>query len=322
MTLSQIAKEANVSVSTVSKAFSDSTEISKDTKEMIIEISKKLGCYEKYYKPKYEKKLIAVICPELLGIHYSQMVSCIGDDVFSRGGTTLISVSNFSPKRQAELIDYYIKFANADGIIVIEPVDEIKADSDIPIIQIALNGDSKNVHCITMDIKDALNEAISLIKSYGHKKIGFIGEKHTLTELGFFEKHMAENGMEVFSKYISVNEFRFYDCGYYGIDKLIKSGNLPSVVFAAYSHIAVGILQRLNEEHLRIPEDISVICMDDIAVSPYNDTDLTCIKIHLDELCSEAIHLLYRTFTKRYTISKHTITVRREFHLGKSLKHT
>lgn len=322
MTLSQIAKAANVSVSTVSKAFSDSSEISKETKDMIIEISKQLGCYEKYYKPKYDKKLIAVICPELLGVHYSQMVTYIEKDVALRNGTTVISVTDFSPSKQDELIDYYVNFAHADGIIVIEPVSEINKSTDIPIVQIALNRDSRNVHCITMDVNNALDEAIRKIKEFGHKKIGFIGDKYTTNELDLIKKHISANELELQEKYISVNEYRFFDCGYYGMDKLIREKSLPTVVFAAYSHIATGILQRLNEEHISVAEEISVICMDDIAVLPYNSPDLSCIRMHLDELCSEAIHLIYRIFSKRYTFSKHTITVKREFYQGETLKKT
>ena len=122
MTLAKIAKLANVAVSTVSKAFSDSPEISKETKEQIMKIAKETGCYEKYYKPKYNKKLIAVICPEVQGVHYTQMATYLEKRITQRGGTMLLSVSNFSPEKKAELIDYYIKYAHAEGIIVVEPV--------------------------------------------------------------------------------------------------------------------------------------------------------------------------------------------------------
>ena len=53
MNLSKLAQLANVSVSTVSKAFSDSKEISEQTKELIFSVAKDNGCFDKYYKPKY-----------------------------------------------------------------------------------------------------------------------------------------------------------------------------------------------------------------------------------------------------------------------------
>ncbi len=319
MTLAQLAKLANVSISTVSKAFSGSNEISPQTRDKILKCARENGCYEKYYKPKYERKLIAVICPELLGVHYSQMASCIERDINERGGTTLISVSNFSYKQQCELIDYYIQFAHADGIILIEPVGKLKSSYDIPIVQIALNGDTGNAHSITMDIADALDEAILMLKNNGHKHIGFIGEKYTENEEAYFKHHMHKNNMDVSSKYVCISDHRFYDCGYYGVEQFLTQERLPTAIIAPYSHVAVGVVQRLREACKRIPEDVSVICMDDISISPYNPVDLTCIQMHLSEICKEATHLLYRIFSKRYTISKHTITVKRALHYGKSV---
>ncbi len=319
MTLAKIAKMANVAVSTVSKAFSDSPEISANTKALIIKIAKETGCYEKYYKPKYNKKLIAVICPEVLGIHYSQMITYLENKISHRGDTMLLAVSNFSPEKQDELINYYAKYAHADGIIVIEPVGKIKAATDVPIIQIGLEKSSGEVHAIFADLGDALSQSINLLLKLGHKNIGFIGEKNTAKEYDFFRNTAAGCGVKMQSRYVSINEHRFQDCGYHGIDEMIKGGSPPSAVFAAYSHIAAGILQRLSEEQLRVPEDISVICLDDISTTPYGNIHLSCIKMHIEELCSEAIHLLYRILAKHHSVSKHTITVERQFFEGESI---
>lgn len=319
MNLSKIAKIAGVSVSTVSKAFSESKEIGVATKEAIFKIAREEGCFEKYYKPKYAKKLIAVICPELLGIHYSQMATYIEKTVTERGDTILISFSNFSGKAQRELINYFAKFANVDGIIVIEPVEKIEITSDIPIVQISLTDGPANVHCINVDMCPALDKSIKLLRSYGHSKIGFIGEKYTETEYGLYKEYMKKNLQEINPDYISINNNRFYDCGYYGMDEIIRREKLPTVIYAAYSHIAVGILQRLKEDNIKVPEDISIICMDDINSAPYLDVEMSCIKMHIDELCSEAIRLLYRSFDSRYGKTKYMITVEREFIIGKSI---
>lgn len=319
MTLAKIAKMANVAVSTVSKAFSDSPEISSETKALIMKIAKENGCYEKYYKPKYNKKLIAVICPEVLGIHYSQMATYLEEKISKRGDTTLLAVTNFSHEKQDELINYYSKYARADGIIVIEPVGKIKATTDVPIIQIGLEKSSGEVHAIFADMGDALSRSINLLLKLGHQDIGFIGEKNTSKEYDLFHNTATGCGVVMKPEYVSINEHRFQDCGYYGIDKMIKNGKMPTAVFAAYSHIAVGIMQRLSEKQLRVPEDISVICLDDIRTTPYGNIHLSCIKMHIEELCSEAIHLLYRILAKHHSVSKHTITVERQFFEGESI---
>jgi len=319
VTLAKIAKLANVAVSTVSKAFSDSPEISKETKEQIMKIAKETGCYEKYYKPKYSKKLIAVICPEMLGNQYAQMATFLEQKITQRDGTMLLSVSNFSPEKQGELIEYYSKFAHADGIIVVEPVAKIKASADVPIVQISLEKENGDVHAIFADMGDALSKSINKLKKYGHQNFGFIGEKYTVKEFEQFRNTAARCGVTIHPKHTSVNEYRFHDCGYYGIDEMIKRRSLPTAVYAAYSHIAVGILQRLNEEQIKVPEDISVVCLNDISGVPYGNLNVSCIKMQLEEICSETIHLLYRILAKRQRVSKHTITVERQFSEGETI---
>lgn len=319
MNLSKLAKICGVSVSTVSKVFSESGEISGETKQRVIAAAKEHGCFEKYFKPKYKKKLIAVVCPEVLGIHYSEMLTYMEEIISAAGDTMIVSVGNFSKEKQDELLEYYVNFAHADGIIVIEPTKKIHIKTDTPIVQIGMNNESSQVHCVDVNIRPAMKKAFMKLISLGHKKIGFIGEKNTDVEYAYFEQGFKGTPLLPDEKYVSVNDKRFYDCGYYGMDELIKSGNAPTAVFAAYSHIAVGILKRLNEENLSVPDDISIICMDDIVSQPYSDVELARIKMHLDVLSSEAVNLLYRMIENKYEMTKQVITVTRVFEEGRSV---
>lgn len=319
MNLSKLAQLANVSVSTVSKAFSDSREISEQTKLMIFDVAKENGCFDKYYKPKYSKKVIAVICPEMLGIHYTQMTTFISNEISRHNGTMVMSAGDFSHKKEQELVDYYTRFAHADGIIIIEPSGTVKNSTDIPIVQIGHASESKNIDCVNVVVDSAMDEALQYLKTKGLIKIGFIGETFAQQEYDFFKSGLLRQKMSIDDAHISISDKRFYDAGYYGMDKMIRTGTVPQVVFAAYSHIAVGIMQRLKEEHFSVPDDISIICMDDISSIPYSDIKLSCIKMHLDEVCATALDLLYQKIEKKYIKAKRSITVTREFQKGESV---
>ena len=316
MNLSKLAKLANVSVSTVSKAFSDSYEISRETKDRIIALAKEYNCFEKYYKPKYPKKMIAVICPEILGLHYGQMATYIEREITANGDSMVLSVSNFSASRQNDLIDYYTNYLRPDGIIVIEPAGLIKNNTDIPVVQISFENAAKNVYSVKADINPALEEAIEYLQKLGHKKIGFIGEKYAAAEYGFFKDAVSKKAIHIRKNHIIISEKRFLDAGYYGMEEMLKNDCMPTAVFAAYSHIAVGMMQRIKEAGLKVPEDISVICMDDINVAPYSDKTLSCIKLHLDELSCIAIDLLYQKIKRGYIRIEHAVSVVREFEPG------
>lgn len=319
MNLSKLAKLCGVSVSTVSKAFSESSEISESTRERIFSVAKENGSFEKYFKPRYKKRIIAVICPELIGIHYPDMVTYMEKIISDAGDTMLISVGNFSAEKQDELLDYYINFAHADGIIVIEPQKKIHIKTDVPIVQIGMNNESSQVHCVDVNIRPAMEKLLQRLVSYGHKKIGFVGETNTGVEYSYFEQAFKKTCLLPNEKYVSINDKRFFDCGYYGADELIKRGDMPTAVFAAYNYIAEGIIQRFSEEGICIPEDVSLICMDDIDIQPYKRVRLARIKMHLDVLSSEAVNLLYRMINSNYEMTKQVITVTRQFEEGDSI---
>ena len=320
MTLSKLAQIANVSVSTVSKALSDSPEISQKTRDTIINLAKEMGCFEKYYKPKYQKKVIAVICPEILGLHYTQMATSIESEISAHGGTMILGVSNFSHKTQTELIEYYTKFVGVDGIIIIESQGSIKNDTNTPIVQIGLETEAKNTDCVRVDIFPAMIEALSTLAKYGHTRIGFVGEKLAVTEYGYFTQAMEKRMMYYSPQDVIISEKRFYDAGYFAMDEILKKKNKPTAIFAAYSHIASGILQRLKEENMSVPDSLSLICMDDISSMPYSDVNLSSIKMHLDDLCAIATDLLFQKMEKSYIKIKQSITVTREFVKGDSIK--
>ncbi len=319
MTLSKIARIANVSVSTVSKVFSNSHEISDDTKEKVIEVAKALGCFEKYNKPVYDKKLIAILCPEVIGIHYSDMVTIIEAIIGKHGGTCLFSVFNFSVDSQNALLDYYINFAKVDGVIVIEPVGTINVDTTIPMVLVGHTERYKNFNCVDLDIYPAMDAAMTCLKENGHTKIGYIGEKLAPAEYGFFQQGMQKHGFEVKRSLCVINERRFWDCGYWGMDELLGRPELPTAIFAAYSHVADGIMQRLSEENIRVPEDISIICMDDIRSIPYNNINLSCIRMHITEMCAEAVRLLYGSMEEKSGSATRCVTVTRRFSEGGSI---
>ena len=110
MTMKELAKLANVSVSAVSKAFSEADDISAETKEHIFSLAKEYGCYGRFYKGKYHKKVIAIICPELLNGIYTCVVNCLRELIEAADGMCVVSADNFSASKQAELIDYYISY--------------------------------------------------------------------------------------------------------------------------------------------------------------------------------------------------------------------
>jgi DNA-binding LacI/PurR family transcriptional regulator len=91
MTMRELAKLANVSFSTVSKAFTEAEDVSRETKEYIFKIAKQNGCFGKFYKGKYSKKIIAIITPEIISDYYTIYVEKLRQLIEKNDGIAIIS---------------------------------------------------------------------------------------------------------------------------------------------------------------------------------------------------------------------------------------
>ncbi len=301
MTLEKLAKAAFVSVSTVSKAFSESPEISEKTKQHIFDIARQYGCFEKYYKPKYGKYTVAVICPEVKSAYYSAILTKLEEGISKKGASMMLSLSNFSSKTVSEHILYYAHFAHADAIIVIGEVPPLEYECEIPIIALSSSGSNDaNVEYVHTNFEGAVCDAVGLLKKYGHRKIGFIGEPLTCGKLSYFCSAMQKNSLEINESFIKTVNARFEDAGYLGMESILQSADRPTALIAAYDEIALGAILKIREIGCDVPQDFSIIGMDDITVVSYMNVPLTSIRLNVDALCSTCVEITFRKLKNKY----------------------
>ena len=297
MTMRELAKLANVSLSTVSKAFSDAEDISEETKEHIFEIAKKTGCYGKFYRGKYSKKIIALICPELYGDHYVEYLERLQKILEANNCIVLISSSHFDTNKQSELLEYYCSYLKVDGIIVFSLREPLKKAYDVPIVSL-FNSHDSSVDTVEFDVTSAFSEAISLLKKSGHKKIAFIGEKLTRPKAEMFSQEMKARSLMDFC--IITSKYRFEKAGEDGIKQLLSQRKDCTAVICAYDNIAFGAIKQLKRSGYRVPEDFSVIGINNIDVSEYTETALTTIDTDPEKTCELAWELLKNKLENKY----------------------
>lgn len=313
MTLKDIAKLAGVSVATVSKAFSGSKEISQETRRQIFEIAREHGCFDKYNKNKYNKKVIAVICPEIISDYYATILRLLEEEITKNSGIMTISCSNFSPSKEEELFNYYSSYCRVDGIIMINNRVELKNPHMIPTVAISPALDSPNIDSIAVDATDALKAAIEHLKAFGHTKIGYAGEPLTLGAERHFCATMEEAGLMVEDDLIFTGNQRFEEAGIEAVEKWMKSEKRPTAVLAAYDYIAIGVIKAFRNYGIRVPEDVSVVGMNDISIIPYLDPPLSTIKSFSEEACRAAVELMMKKIKNPYHVNREQVLFKGEF---------
>lgn len=292
MTMKELAKLANVSVSTVSKAFSEADDISAETKAYIFQLAREYGCYGRYFKGKYHKKIVAIICPELIGNYYTCFIDCFRELIEAADGMCVVSADNFSPSKQAELIDYYIAYLKVDGLIVFNLNAPLKKAYDRPIVALFSNKASY-VDFIQVDMRGALDYAVTLLMDYGHRKIAFLSETLTMAKEEHFLSAATNRGCDD-SIIVIRSRFRFEKAGEDGIRQLLERQPDTTAIICAYDRIAYGAIRQLEETGLRVPQDISIIGIDNISTSEYTKPTLTTIDTKPREVCQIAWELLQK----------------------------
>jgi LacI family transcriptional regulator len=283
ITLSKIAKLANVSISTASKAFSMSPEVNEQTRDLIFNVAKELGCFKKFYNAKYPKLVIAVICPEFASLFYAKQLVAIEETLAAYNCRLCVTCNNFSSEESDALLSYYYDYSKVDGIIVMSDVKKLPEKCEVPIV-------------FTWDYDEfdreinnnPFSKAIGYYFEKGIRDFGFIGEDLTKTKQKRFVNALLLKGIEPNEKYVSITSTRFEEGGYRAMEALFERNALPRVLFCAYDNIAIGAIRCIKDHGLTVPGDIAVIGCDNVREAEYLSPRLASIDLGAVERCKVA----------------------------------
>ncbi|MBE6604190.1 MAG: LacI family transcriptional regulator [Ruminococcaceae bacterium] len=301
MTLSKLAQLANVSVSVVSKAFSGREDVSDAMREHVFAVAREHGCFQQFYHARYDKPVIAVIIPEAISKYYIHIIEALKRGMEANGYTMLLSISNFDNTLKNELVRYYTEHSKVDGLVLIDASFDkaIKCDT----VLVSVLGSKRQIQYgseIYLEKSYGINDALEHLMAKGHRRIAFVGEAYTVPKQKKFEACCSELGLAVDACLMYTSLHRFEEAGRDGVRKLF-SGDFPppSAIFGAYGYITQGILSELEVMGLRVPEDVSVISIDNDPYPLHGVLDVACIPSDIELLCIKTIEILCQKIGKR-----------------------
>ena len=321
MTLENIAREAGVSVGTVSKAFKGSPEISTKTRDLIFKIAKENGCFDKYYKVPRHRPIIALMPPEPEGEYYGNEIGILERALFLRGADTVIAFTRFSPEKEVRLFRMLAYEMKVDGFILWSDGELIKNSDKIPLVALtSCDSTDNNAEIIKIDTDAAISELAETLKIFGHTKVGFIGDKYSHKKYEALRKAMRGVGIPVHNNYMIISDKRFADAGIEGMKKLTSCPDIPTVIVAAYDEIAYGAMQYAESAGFKIPDDISFVGMDDISVTEYLGVPLTSMHVELEKASDIIADIIFRKIEDKHYKERSEITVPVTLKIRESLK--
>lgn len=290
VTLKQLADILGLSTGTVSKALKDYYDISPETKRRVKELAEKLNYVPNALAVNFrtkETKTIGLIIPEVVHHFFSNVIKGIIEEAEKLDYLVIVLPSNESFELEKKQLNLLVS-KQVDGIIMSlanKTIDykHINAviDKNIPVI--LFDKISKLVKCskiIIDDRKAAYNATNHLIKT-GCKKIahirGPLEPQNSIDRFLGYKKALDENNIEYISNFVYTCDEVSFEEGYQFAEQIIKDHPDIDGIFAITDLVATGVITKLNELNIKIPEQISVIGFSDWFLSRAITPSLTTI---------------------------------------------
>jgi LacI family transcriptional regulator len=316
VTIKEVAKEANVSISTVSRVLNKSGYTSEKTKEKVLNAVKKLNYQGSLVAAAMKKKqtlTLGLIIPDIKNIFYSDLTRTIEDRANRHGFNIFLCNTDNNLQKEAEYIHLLIA-KGVDGIIFSSPevddgnIEELKENyPELPVVILGGKFPNLILNEVVVDNVDGAYKAMGHLLDLGHKDIAFIGgDPETYASV---ERHkgykmaLNERGIPVKEEYVIFDTF-YIQSGYENAKRLLQKNDRPTAIFAVSDSIAVGIYKAARELNIRIPEQLSVVGFDDSQYAEILYPMLTTIRTPIKEMGQRAIEIMVKAIKEKQIIKE------------------
>ncbi len=306
ITIKDIARIAGVSTSTVSRALSNSPELSEQTRQRILEICRREGYRVNALARSLicnKTNVIGLIVPEVTNPFYAELSLGIETHARSLGYNVILCNGQNDAKVTEELFGFLISH-QVDGIILASSQQDAgtmiqKLAPRLPAVLLGtpalVSGDEVNSVCIDNLAGGRL--AAEHLLELGHRDIVYLGNRpnsltHQLRLRGFTE--MLEKAGITPQVIDNPHGCSSIDIGCALSRKLFANGCSATAIFASTDSMALGVLQAADEYGISIPEDISLLGFDNIIYSALPKIELSTIDQRKQLLAEATVDLLTR----------------------------
>ena len=302
VTIKDVAREAGVSIATVSRVLNDSGPVNDDTRQRILETARRL----RYIPHGAARSLITakthtlgVLLPDLYGEFFSEVIRGI-DQAARRSGYSVLLSSSHSDRSEVESALQAMR-GRVDGLIIMYPgldagVLRQNLSDRLPVVLLSSHIDNAPFHSLNIDNYHGALEAIKHLIGHGHHRIAIIKgaeENYDAEErLRGYRDSMKENGGAWAPELELCGDFTEAS-GYKAARRILEMDPRPTALFASNDAMAIGALGAFREAGLEIPGDVAVVGFDDIPIAAYVNPPLTSVHVSITDLGAAATdHLI------------------------------
>lgn len=325
--IKDVAEKAGVSVTTVSRVLNGGKYVKDELKQKVQNAIDELE-----YTPSYiarslvlkKTNLIGVIVPNITSSMNSVMLSKIEETASKNNYIILVCDMDESLDKQFKYLNVF-KEMRVDGIIITnEKLDDrtrmLLKRINIPIVFASVDPVNQEYTSIIVDNEQAAYDAVKYLIELEHEKIAFIGGDMRDITSGVdrykgFKRGMNENNLQVYDSFVKFGDYTLHS-GYRLMKEILETDLIPTAVFAASDDMAVGAINCILDNGLKVPDDISVIGFDGTKVREIVRPQLTSMEQPINEIGTMAVDILIQRIDNkeiepREIILKHKLDERK-----------
>ena len=306
--IKDVAREAGVSIATVSRVLNDVDVVNEDTKKRVQEAIKKLS-----YRPNIvarslktqRSRTIGIIIPDISNQFYPEIVRGAEDVSNIYNYNIMLCNTDLDPDKEMEYLRV-MKEKMIDGVIYmsssLEPavIDLVKS-LEMAVVLVETTDKENTFPSVTIDNEKGAFDATEYLIKNGNKKIAYIGTHEDAVNAAAFRFYgykaaLEKNNIEFDKNMCHFGGLKAHD-GEQGIKNIIEYSDVDAV-FCASDELAMGVINALREEGKRVPEDIDVIGFNDIYSASIFYPKLTTVAQPMYDMGSVGMRMLIKIINK------------------------
>jgi len=311
ITIQEIAKQAEVSPATVSLVLNGKAGVNEITRKRVLECAKNSKYVSTSFKAlrKSMTKRLAVIPPHSVGTMSKEFQSDLYKSIIDACHTYDCDAVYTALKELEGRVELpeIIALREVDGIILLGDTNDyvynFLNNTGIPIVILDSHSLCEDRLCVYVDYQQAAFTAVHYLIELGHKDIAYIGDEQqhlfNMSVFSGFQEALQQENIALNVNRIQMNvldQTTFYAA----MDMLFKSGvDMPTALFCSSDLPAIMALGYLNEHAIHVPENVSVIGIDDLAISRLIIPSLTTVRVNRVELGRLGVKLLIDDVAER-----------------------
>lgn len=311
-TIEDVANLAGVSIATVSRVINNSLTVSEEKRKLVQQAIESLGYQpQRNSNKRNENKIIM-----LAGVSFVNDILAGMKETARKFGYEMLF--NYFCTDVSEILNMQIvKSGLLDGLILMNMAisnDDFSAlSAQIPVVQCGELQKLPNSFSVSINEIRASEEIVNHLIRLGRKRIAYVSSDLPEKSLYFVRERelgyrlaLAENGMPV------NDERTFYvessiEGGTAAAHRILNMPQIPDAVFCATDYIAIGCMNTLIAEGIKVPEQIAVAGFDDMDIAEMNNPSLTTVAQPFYDIGCECVRMLISLIKEEYTIGRHII---------------